>query len=243
DEDDWEYTRIKSLNLTFSGQKKTDQNARGSWSQTTDVLNGRDLIINEARLYFQYKVDSAWPVNDSPNSEIQILINNNTHSETIKLSTADTTFQDARSEGFDVTNLIVQKQNILLSLEVYLADNFILAQNQTISIDNVTLYISVTVKEKPPPLFNPPGQDWALIVYLLIGAIGGIVVVIGLYQGYFKYPPMIRKIRKLKKKIKKRKAKKPVLTTDRDYIIQSQLQNQLKTLDIEKISKGRSLKK
>ncbi|MFX0135423.1 MAG: hypothetical protein ACFFDN_17400, partial [Candidatus Hodarchaeota archaeon] len=250
DVDEWEHARIKSLNLSLSYQKKINPDTHAYWSQTSDLFNGRPFIINEAKLYFQYKIDSKWPLNDSPNSEFKININNNTHSETIKLSTANITFEDAKPGGFNVIPILVKNAIIKLSLEVYLADEFILADNLTMSIDNVTLYINRTIlnqtaveEEGIPPLFIPPGPDWTPVVYLLIAIIAGVLVVFGAYQGYFKYPPTIRKIRKLKKKIKKRKAKKPITISKRDLIIQSQLQNQLKTIEFEKISKGKSLKK
>ncbi len=239
DTDRWYYARIKSVNLTFSYEKKINQNTHASWKQTTDTVNGRKFIINEAKLYFEYKIDAEWPENSSPNSEIQIIINNITHSETIKLSKADLSFQDAKSGGFDVTNLIIANKSILLSLEIYLADNFILEDNLTVSIDNVLLYITRTIFESPealPPIYIPPGPDWAPIIYLLITVIVGLLVVFGAYQGYFKYPPTVRKIRKLKKNIKKRKAKNPISVSKRESIVQTNLQKQLEPFKIEKYS-------
>ena len=75
---------------------------------------------------------------------MRILINDNQHPETVKLSTATTSFQEGKIGGFDVTSLIIDDVN--LSIEVFLADDdFSLDRNITISIDDVILNISYTV--------------------------------------------------------------------------------------------------
>ena len=73
---------------------------------------------------------------------IRILINENEHPETVKLTTANTTFQEGKLDGFDITPLIVEHVN--LSIEVFLADEFSLDRNITISIDDAYLNITYT---------------------------------------------------------------------------------------------------
>ncbi|MFX0036014.1 MAG: hypothetical protein ACFE9I_10290 [Candidatus Hermodarchaeota archaeon] len=147
DYDDWTTLRIKSINLTFTYEKKIDKLSTISWNQDADKPNdisNDTVVVNEALLGFKYKINETWPYS-SPNSEIRININNNKHSETIKLSSATTTYQDAKSGGFDMTYLIDEDKNINLSIQVYIADDFKLNRTIEISIDDVYLNISYTI--------------------------------------------------------------------------------------------------
>ena len=145
DIDTWDNLTIRSFNLTFTYEKKIDQFTSVSWNQDADKisdLSNDTVVVDEAILNFKYKIDRNW-TNSSPNSEIRILFNDNQHPETVKLSTANGTFQEAKPGGFDVTALIIDEVN--LSIQVYLADEFSLDRNITISIDDVTLNISYTI--------------------------------------------------------------------------------------------------
>ncbi|MFX1344029.1 MAG: hypothetical protein ACFFAI_02895 [Promethearchaeota archaeon] len=145
DLDDWTDLRFKFLNLTFSYAKKIDQFTSVSWNQDGDKISdisNDTVVVDEAILNFKYKINDTWPI-ASPNSEIRVLINDNLHPETVKLSTANTSFQFAQLGGFDVTSLIIDDVN--LSIQVYLADEFSLDKNIRISIDDVTLNISYTI--------------------------------------------------------------------------------------------------
>ncbi|MFX1278482.1 MAG: hypothetical protein ACFFA3_03645 [Promethearchaeota archaeon] len=145
DVDRWNSLIIRSFNLTFSYVKKIDQFTSVSWNQDADSisdLSNYTVIVNEALLNFKYKIDQNWPTS-AQNSELRILINNNKHPETVKLSTGTTSFQEAKIGGFDITSLIINDVN--LSIEVFLADEFNLDRNITISIDDVVLNISYTI--------------------------------------------------------------------------------------------------
>ncbi|MFX0020685.1 MAG: hypothetical protein ACFE9S_00045 [Candidatus Hermodarchaeota archaeon] len=232
--DTWYYLLFKTCNLTFDYQKKIDRFTTISWNQDCEKISNIStypVLVQNATLNFKYKIDNLWNSSLSPNSEIRILINDNKHTETVKLSTATTSFQDAKIGGFDVTNLITDDVNI--SLQVYLADDFILDQNITVSIDDVSLDISYIIVEPDEPI--SPGPELGWLVYLLIAVIGGIVIVFGLYQGHFKYPPMVRKIRKLKKKVKKSKKLKPIMVNKRNGIIGNNIQERLEILGFEQI--------
>ncbi len=136
---------IKSFNLTFSYEKRMDIFTSVSWNQNADKISGLSndtVIVDEALLNFNYTIDQDW-VSSSPNSELRILINDNQHFETVKLSTANTSFQLAKSGGFDITSLITDDVNV--SIQLYLADNFGLNRTITVSIDDVTLNISYTI--------------------------------------------------------------------------------------------------
>ena len=86
--DTWSMLRIKSFNLTFTYQKKVNRYTYANWNQIGDELPSGNIQVDQAKLFFQHKISENWTqATDSPNSEIRILINNNTHIETIKLST------------------------------------------------------------------------------------------------------------------------------------------------------------
>ncbi len=230
--DTWYYLLFKTCNFTFDYQKKIDRFTTISWNQDCEKISNIStypVLVQNATLNFKYKIDNIWNSSLSPNSEIRILINDNKHTESVELSTATTSFQDAKIGGFDVKNLITDDVNI--SLQVYLADDFILDQNITVSIDDVSLDISYIIVEPDEPI--SPGPELGWLVYLLIAVIGGIVIVFGLYQGHFKYPPMVRKIRKLKKKVKKSKKLKSIIVNKRSGIIRNKVQEKLEILDFE----------
>ncbi|MFX0020684.1 MAG: hypothetical protein ACFE9S_00040 [Candidatus Hermodarchaeota archaeon] len=232
DRDTYYSLLFKSCNLTFDYQKKIDRFTTISWNQDCEKMSNVStypVLVQNATLNFKYKIDNLWNSSISPNSEIRILINDNKHTETVKLSTATTSFQDAKIGGFDVTNLITDDVNI--SLQVYLADDFILDQNITVSIDDVSLDISYIIVEPDEPV--SPGPDLSWLVYTLTGAIIGIVIVISLYQGHFKYPPTVRKIRKLKKKVKKSKTMKPIIVDQREELIRNNFEDQKTILSSE----------
>ncbi|MFX1390107.1 MAG: hypothetical protein ACFE9Z_08605 [Promethearchaeota archaeon] len=147
DYDDWDELRIKDLNLTFTYEKKINELSSISWNQEGERpndLSSDTVVVNEALLTFRYKLNDTW-VSDSPNSELQILINNNKHSETVKLSSATTSFQDAKLGGYDLTYLIDEDKNINLSIQAYIADDFKLNRTIEISIDEVFLNVSYTI--------------------------------------------------------------------------------------------------
>ena len=142
DYDFWDALFIKSLNLTFSYKKNVEKFTSISWNQIGDKISGDNFQITQANLKFQVKIDQIWPSSLSPFSEVRILINNNPHFETIRLSSVNNSLEDAKTGGFDVTNLIYKDVNITLSIQVFIANTFGLSNNITFSIDNV--YLNIT---------------------------------------------------------------------------------------------------
>ena len=145
--DYWYSLLIKSINFSFTYEKKIDQFSTASWNQDGDQisdLSNDTIIINEATLNFKYKSDEVWP-GSSPNSEIRAFINNIKISETVKLSNANSSFQLAKIGGFDVTSAIPYNTNINLSIQLYIADEFKLDKKISISIDDIYLNITYTV--------------------------------------------------------------------------------------------------
>ena len=143
DDDEWDSLLMKSLNLTFSYEKKIDKFTSLAWNQIGDTISGANIDIKNATLNFKYKIDKNWTTL-SPNSEFRVYINDRAHTETVKLSTANTTFQEIKIGGFDVTSLILKDVNVTVSIQVYLADMFPIGQEFTLSIDNASLLISYT---------------------------------------------------------------------------------------------------
>jgi len=145
--DDWDYLLINKLNLTFTYEKKIDQLSSISWNQEGD--NPSEVItnpfdINEAILNFKYKTNDSWPKTASPNAEIQVLINNIPHSETIKLWKATDIFQNASDNELDITRLIEEDKDINVSIQIYLSDQFELNRTIRFSIDDIYLNITYT---------------------------------------------------------------------------------------------------
>jgi hypothetical protein len=151
-EDNWQSTdtdtftllMIKTCDLSFTYEKKVEKYSSISLKQVTNQINTTYQVMS-AVLNFDYKINQLWPTSLSPFSELRILINDNPYAETIRLSSANTTFQEAKSGGFDVSGLIVKGINITFSLQLYLADTFGVGSNLTISIDNIFLNITYSL--------------------------------------------------------------------------------------------------
>ena len=196
DIDTWNSLIIRSFNLTFSYEKKIDQLTSLSWEQVGNAITGTNVQVTNANLTFTYKIDRPWPEISSPNSEIKVLLNNNSMAETIKLSTANSSFQIAKEGGYDVTSLILKDTNITLAIQVYMADEFGLDHNITISIDDA--YLTISYVEIFPEFFSEPWVFAALLVFASIATagIGGYFIA---YQRVLKYPRPVRKVMKYRR--------------------------------------------
>jgi hypothetical protein len=204
DIDRWNSLIIRSFNLTFSYEKKIDQFTAASWNNIGEELeNSTNIRLDSANLRFVYKVDQLWPDlwASYPNSEIRFSINDKQYIETIKLSSALTYLQEAKPGGFDVTSLITKGINISLSIQVFLADTFELADNITVSIDNVRLriyYTNLSGKSTEEPLIN---RILFIVALIVAAGLGGYLY---LYQKILKYPKPVRKVRKYRFSLKKK---------------------------------------
>ncbi|MHA1376087.1 MAG: hypothetical protein ACTSR7_17555 [Promethearchaeota archaeon] len=196
DRDRWDSLRIKSCNLSFSFVKKINQFTSVSLNQIGNNITGENIHITGANLKFNYKIDQLWSTDLSPNSEIQILLNNNSHEETLKLNLATTDFHEAKQGGFNVTKLILKNVNIGLSIQVYLADDFLLNRSIVISINDVSLIISYI--EIHSDLLSEP-EIFRLLSIISIIAGGIVATYFVLYQRILKYPLPVRKVRKYRK--------------------------------------------
>ncbi|MFX1258300.1 MAG: hypothetical protein ACFFAN_10595 [Promethearchaeota archaeon] len=199
DVDYWKSLIIRSLNLTFSFEKKIDRLTTVSWEQEGDEISGRNIEITYAELNFEYKVDKDWDEDLSPNSEIRIFVSDEEYTETIKLTEAETSFEEASDDGFDVTDLISKNEDISVEIQVFLADEFGLVEDITVSIDEVYLEISYDV-------LIPPEQSFLFQVLFIIASVSATCIAgyLAYYQRVLKYPKPVRKVRKYRKSINKR---------------------------------------
>jgi len=148
DPDNFDYLIIKKCNLTFTVKKKIHQSTTLSWNQIGNQISGDNIQITEANFNFKYKIDKNWP-SEAPLSEIRFYINDKVYTEGItKLSSATTSFQEAKLGGFNILGFIEKDINITTSIEVFIKDNFELNETITISIDDA--YLNVTYIETLP---------------------------------------------------------------------------------------------
>jgi len=196
DIDTWNSLIIRSFNLTFTYEKKVNQFTSISWEQTGDQISGDNIQITNARLNFEYKINQTWSYISSPNSEFRVSINDKQYIETIKLSRATDSFQDAYQGEIDVTSFISKDINVTLSIQVFLADEFGLSEDILISIDDI--FFEITYVEIISDIFSEPEIFRILLILAsIVGlSISGYLVA---YQRVLKYPKPVRKVRKYRK--------------------------------------------
>ncbi|MFX0074400.1 MAG: hypothetical protein ACFE96_03085, partial [Candidatus Hermodarchaeota archaeon] len=197
DRDHWDDLRFKFLNLTFTYEKKIDKSTFGSWSQDLDAVVGSSVRIIDANIDFEYKMDNTW-VEASEYSRFLIYINDREYDPNLRfINEYSSVFRDAMpgDSGFDITDRMLPYENFTLSIQVYIAENFELGNNITISIRNVYLYLSWTeiIEDQAEPFIFT-----ALFIISLIGAtvLAGYLIA---YQTYLKYPVSVRKVRRYRK--------------------------------------------
>jgi hypothetical protein len=197
DRDYWNDLRFKSLNLTFTYEKKINQFTSGSWAQDLEEVKGSNVRITGANLNFEYKIDQSW-TEASQNSRFLVKINDRVFDPALYFINYvyDTEFTEAKSGGFDITDIMVPYENFTLSIQVYLAEDFGLSNNITISITNVNLLISWT-----EIITVPVEENWLFVGLFIIAVIGATVLggYLIAYQAYLKYPVPVRKVRKYRK--------------------------------------------
>ncbi|MFX0023045.1 MAG: hypothetical protein ACFE9S_12030 [Candidatus Hermodarchaeota archaeon] len=144
---DWDYDEfkeliIKSVNFTFSYEKKIDRYTSISYNQKLAPIEGEMIEIIDATLDFKYKVNQNWSDSLSPNSVLRILINNNELEKVIKLKDFETNFKELNLGASDIRAYIVPNLEISFSIMIFIADDFTLEDVVTFSIDDVYLTIS-----------------------------------------------------------------------------------------------------
>jgi len=224
DLDEFTAAYIKSCNFSISYVKRINQLTSASWKYLGEQINNKGGVVRvtEAKLFFDFKIDKLWPINLSPNSELRIIINGLEHTETIKLSIAELTFNSAKENGFDITRLIPPYERINISVQMFLADEFQLSENYTVSIDNVKLDISYE-------LFFEAQLNTLFQTLLLIAIItlSGLTFYYVYYRRVLRFPKAIRKLRKFRKTLNK-ESPPDILVADRKRTFQNQYKKGIK---------------
>jgi len=202
DSDNWQMLLIKNFNMSITYEKKIDQFSSLTWENYGDKIeeNNHTVEVKNAKLYFDYKINQTLLSSLSPNSRFRLFINDIEYNETIRLDELTTRFKEAREEGFTVTNLIPNDEEINVSIQVYIADEFILDNDIMLSIDNVILMITYDV-------ILPSEPDFMFQIFFILATIGAAVLAtyIILYQLILKYPVPVRKVRKYRKTLTRTK--------------------------------------
>ena len=210
DLDEFNEVYIKACNLTISYVKKIDQLTSMSWKYPTEGINTKGGIIDitQSKLFFDYEIDKLWPVSLSSNSEFRILINDQEYSENINLGEADTNPKQAKVGGYDLTSITPENYDINLTIQIFLGDEFNLVENYTITIDNVSLYVSYD-------LFFPAQRDITFLILLVSALIASALLFVYFiyYRRVLRFPKQIRKVRKYRKSLKKENPPNVTITT------------------------------
>ncbi len=151
EEDYWDFLSIDYVNLTFTYQKIIDQSTNIILNQACGSINDDILAngissynyytIDYARCNFSYKAEPYWP-SASQNSEIRVTINNDPNYVSRKLNLATSSWDQA---SLNLVDLISGKDDVNVSIEIYIADEFSLNETIEVSIDDVSLEIEYTV--------------------------------------------------------------------------------------------------
>ncbi|MFX0074401.1 MAG: hypothetical protein ACFE96_03090 [Candidatus Hermodarchaeota archaeon] len=213
DLDEFPEVYIKACNLTISYIKNINRGTSVSWKYPTERIDNKGGIIDITRsvLYFDYKIDKLWPVGLSSNSEFRILINDQEYRENINLREADTDLQPAKEGGYDFTSITPENYDINLTIQIYLGDEFTLAENYTITIDNVYLRVSYD-------LFFPAQRDITFLILLIIALVVSALMIVYFfyYRRVLRFPKQVRKTRKYRKSLKKENAPNVTITTRKE---------------------------
>ncbi|MFX1601522.1 MAG: hypothetical protein ACFFB6_13085, partial [Promethearchaeota archaeon] len=226
DIDNWKMLIMRSFNLTFTYEKKIDKFTSISWEQTGNQISGENIQIANAVLNFDFKIDNTVFSSLSPNSEIQVFINNKQLIRSIRLSRATEILQEAYPGGIDVTSFISKDIEIAISIQLYLKDEFGLGENITISIDNVDFLITYVVYIDD--IFSEPLIFQILLYVASIAglSIGGYLLA---YQRVLKYPKPVRKIRKYRRTLARKNEPSVSIVNRKDAFMKEYKQELHKT--------------
>ncbi len=211
DQDFFDDIYVKNVSLSFTYQKKMDQLTTVSWNGIGNSLNSTNVLIKDASFEYSYKIDTPWPTADSPNSELRTFVSNKQITETIKLNTLSSTYQNSRV--YNVTSKISLDENVTVSIQVYIGDNFELDSPISVSIDNVVLKLTYIVI-----LQDPPTTNLRPYIYASIGLLTALAAGIGLYEGIFKFPAAVRTLKSLRRSIRRGRISKPISGNQSDTL-------------------------
>ena len=231
DLDTFDQLLIKSVNLTFTYDKKINQMTSLYMNQIGASINGNNIEIISANLNFKYKIDPYWVSSLTHHSEMKVLINNYDSGLHINLNRINSSFQYLKDGGIDLTSLILRDTNISLTISLNIGDNFVLDRLIKISVDDINfeIYYSVEIKDSPPPNYFIP--------FILILSISLILVFGSLsFKAYVLIP---RKNKKFASLILKTQKMKDIENIQAVMLVQKASGLPLITQSYSKILKGK----
>ncbi len=226
DIDEFVNVLIKACDFNITYRRVINRFSKVSWEYKGKKLYyGAGIIVDitQALLNFDYKTNKTIPFNLTSNSEFRFLINGIENTETIKLYDATTDFQRASSGGFDVTDLIPYNENINLTIQVVLADEFGLNETIAISIDDVSLVIGYNLYTIIPVTRTTISP---IFLATFIGLAAIAVAFVSYFIYYFKvlrFPEPIRKLRKYRKSLKKEKIPRDISVISREHAFREKI--------------------
>jgi hypothetical protein len=200
-------------------------------AQATDyMISTVDIRITVNRISTSINTlsdETYFVVSSKDDFTIQIVLNNTDLGEIIKNATVTYSWERGQGELVDLDHDGIYEavlRNVpagshIISITAYAGEDY----------EFETFEIILNARAKPE-------FDFTFIIILLSIGIVGLGTYFVLYQKYFKYPPIVRKIRKLRKKIRKNKKIKPTSIQTRDNIIKSKIQMNKQMLEQEKQS-------
>jgi hypothetical protein len=178
-----------------------------SWDGIGNALNSSNVLVKDASFEFGFKINTPWPTADSPNSEFRMFVSDKQISETIKFSSIGLTYRN--SSTYNVTSLIGLDENITVSIQAYIGDNFDLNSTISLSLNYVMLRLTyVIILQDPMPTNLRP------YIYGSIGLLAALATGIGLYEGIFKFPAAVRTVKSLRRKIRRGSSSNPINGND-----------------------------
>ena len=250
DNDNWDELRFKSVDLTFTYEKKIDKGTKITLKYIGNSIIGENITITRANLQFQYKIDQEW-ISESEFSELRIYINNNKFEDSIRLSDYDSpnVFVDAVGDGFELPgHMIPLNENISLSIQLYLANEFNLESNITISIDKVKLHLywQQFTPDVLTPIEKLLKEPWFATLLAILVTTGLVSLGIGFvyYYRVGRFPLAVRKVRKYRKSLNRKDPPKGIRIIDRNSAFKHQFSDQTKviTRDLKDRSLGKKIK-
>ncbi|MFX1281172.1 MAG: hypothetical protein ACFFA3_17610 [Promethearchaeota archaeon] len=187
----------------------------------TRIINPTVIVRKINTEFLTVSGETTININEGEDAHFAIMLNDTDNNELIKGAIVTYTWdldpiQKVLTEDDGVYEGVIvdppQKLGYIIRIYVFAGGDY-----EFQDYYELTLNVGTIVPKTQPDL------SW--VIYTLIGAIAGLVVVFTLYQTHFKYPPMIRKIRKLRKKIGKGKKTKPIMLSERNEIVQKKFQS------------------
>ncbi len=196
---------------------------------TNYEIQTKSPIITINRIITLINISSQINVEPGDDVTLEVILMDMYFGDTIKGAVVTYRWAYGQGELLDLNNTgtyegfleNVPEGTYTITINAFKSDNYDFITKE------ITLIVTRTETET--------GPDLSWLVYVLIGAIIGLVGIFTLYQKTLKYPPTVRKSRKIRKKIRKGKKTKPVKDiASREDLIKGHLESNVETIQLEK---------